>query len=145
MQKLFHFDSPPEPYRADACVVCCFDARFELVLRKFLKRRGIFTADQIRVAGGAKCLASPREEAERAYALEQIRLSLRLHEAARVLLMMHSDCGAYQGLAAFGGDAAREAEHHFQELETAAGLLKQEIPGVPVECMFVDFSGVWQA
>ena len=43
MKKVFHFDSQTDAYRADACVVSCFDARFELVTRKFLKKRGIET------------------------------------------------------------------------------------------------------
>jgi hypothetical protein len=41
MRKLFHFDSPPGEYTSEACVVSCFDARFDLAIRKFLKRRGI--------------------------------------------------------------------------------------------------------
>jgi len=40
MEKVFHFDSPREVYRADACVITCFDARFDLAVRKFLKLRG---------------------------------------------------------------------------------------------------------
>ena len=30
MDKLFHFDSPQEVYTADACVISCFDARFDV-------------------------------------------------------------------------------------------------------------------
>ncbi len=36
MQKLFHFDCPQEVYRADACVISCFDFRFDAQLRRFL-------------------------------------------------------------------------------------------------------------
>lgn len=38
-----------------------------------------FIADPVRIAGGAKCLASPDNEAERAFVLEQIHKSIRLH------------------------------------------------------------------
>ncbi len=145
MQKLFHFDSPAEPYRAGACVVSCFDARIDLALRKFLRRRGVERADHVKVAGGAKALASPAEEAERAFVLGQIRLSAKLHGTGRVLLVNHSDCGAYQGIAAFGGDAEREAAHHQAEMRKAAEYLRVNAPELAVECFFVDFSGVWQA
>ena len=64
MKKVFHFDSQTDPYRADACVVSCFDARFELVTRKFLKKRGIWWADPLKIAGGAKAFASPAEESK---------------------------------------------------------------------------------
>jgi len=59
VKKVFHFDSQTDAYRADACVVSCFDARFELVTRKFLKKRGIWWADPLKIAGGAKAFASP--------------------------------------------------------------------------------------
>lgn len=144
MQKLFHFDSPPERYRCDAAVVWCFDNRFELVLRKLLKRLDVGFFDPIRIAGGAKFLASPDRESDREFVLEQIRLSMRLHQTRSVILMLHSDCGAYGGLAAFGGDAQKEALHHSLELQNAASYLLSQIPELTVRPFFVDFEGVWE-
>ena len=144
MQKTFHFDSPRERYRCDAAIVWCFDNRFELVLRRLVKRLGLAYYDPIRIAGGTKYLASSDDEAGRRFVLEQIRISMRLHQTETVILMLHSDCGAYGGLAAFDGDAAREAEHHRQELERAAQLVKSEIPELTVKTYFVDFEGVWE-
>jgi hypothetical protein len=97
MRKVFHFDAPREKYLCDAAVIWCFDNRFELGFRKFLKRRGISNTDPIKIAGGAKCLASPELETEREFVLEQIRKSIRLHGTRRVILMLHSDCSAYGG------------------------------------------------
>ena len=48
MQKVFHFDAPREPYRCDAAIVWCFDNRFELGFRKFLKRIGVICSDPIK-------------------------------------------------------------------------------------------------
>jgi len=59
--------------------------------------------------------------------------------------MVHSDCGAYGGLEAFGGDAQAEARHHADELRRAAACLRQALPGVSVVCYYVDFEGVWTA
>src|SRR5205085_9727642 len=95
MQKVFHFDSPRERYHCDAAIVWCFDNRFELGFRKFLKRVGVANSDPIKIAGGAKSLASPEHESDREFVLEQIRKSIRLHGTRRVILMLHSDCGAY--------------------------------------------------
>ena len=53
MKKIYHFDSPPEAYTADAAVLCCFDQRIRLAVNKFLQRRGILRPDMIVVAGGA--------------------------------------------------------------------------------------------
>jgi carbonic anhydrase len=98
VKKVFHFDSQTDHYRADACVVSCFDARFELVTRKFLKRRAIWWTDPLKIAGGAKIFASPADESERSFALSQVQTSMRLHRTTRIVLMVHSDCGAYGGL-----------------------------------------------
>ena len=143
MRKVFHFDTPREPYVADAAVVMCFDLRFNLGVHKFLKRIGAANYDLIKVAGGAKCLASPDNEAERAFVLGQIRKSIQLHSTPRVVLTVHADCGAYGGAKAFHNNDAEEASHHEAELEAAARLLSHEIPGITVEGYFVNFEGIW--
>lgn len=146
MKKVFHFDAPREKYHCDAAILWCFDNRFELGFRKFLKRIGVVNSDPIKIAGGAKCLASPEHESDREFVLDQIRKSMRLHGTRRVILMLHSDCGAYGGLAdAFGGDAAAEAEHHKRELLHAADNLRAAIPAIEVQGFFVDFDGIWDA
>lgn len=143
MKKVFHFDAPREKYQCDAAVVGCFDNRFDLGFRKFLKRMGIVNIDPIKVAGGAKSLASPEHESDREFILEQVRKSVRLHRPAKAILMLHSDCGAYGGLGRFGHDRAAESEHHTAELNRAAQVLQAAIPGLEVETYFVDFEGVW--
>jgi hypothetical protein len=142
MTKRFHFDSPTETYRADAAVVWCFDDRITLAVHKFLKWSGITRADSIRVAGGPKSLASGGEP-EKNFVLEQLRLSRKLHSTERVILFAHSDCLACGGLARFKGDAGAEREYHKAELPRAAGVVRAAIPEVVVECLFVDFEGVW--
>jgi carbonic anhydrase len=79
------------------------------------------------------------------FVLDQIRTSIRLHRTKRVILMVHSDCGAYGGLGAFKNDASAEAEHLRLELHRAAGNLRAAIPGIAVEGYFVNFEGVWKA
>jgi carbonic anhydrase-like protein len=143
MQKVFHFDAPREKYHCDAAIVWCFDNRFELGFRKFLKRVGVLFSDPIKIAGGAKCLASPEHDGDREFVLDQIRNSMRLHGTRRVILMLHSDCGAYGGLAAFGDDPQAEARHHGEELHRAAVVVSKAIPEIQVDGYFVDFEGVW--
>lgn len=145
MRKVFHFDSPSaEPYVADAAVLCCFDHRISMAVRKFLKKQGIERADMIIVAGGGKTLASPRNDFEQDFILEQVSMSIRLHQAARVLVMSHSDCATYGGLAHFNEDRQAEAEHHRSELLRAGELLTANFPGISIEPYFVTFDGVWE-
>jgi len=143
MRKIFHFDSSPDPYIADAAVLCCFDERIRQTVQKFLKKQGILRPDMIIVAGGAKTLASPRNDFERDFILEQVRMSILLHKSPRVYLMSHSDCATYGGLAAFGGDRERESAHHKAELKRASELIKENFPDAGVDCFFVNFEGVY--
>jgi hypothetical protein len=144
MQKVFHFDSQGGLYQADAAVVYCFDSRFTMAVNKFLKRRELIQIDIIRIAGGPKALASPRAESDRAFALDQLRLSRKLHATGRVILISHSDCAACGGLALFNGDREAEAEYHRAELDRAAACVRSNIPELAIECFFLDFTGVWQ-
>jgi carbonic anhydrase len=144
MKKIFHFDSPADPYQADAAVLCCFDYRISTVVRKFLKKQGIERFDMIIVAGGAKTLASPRTDFEQAFILDEVRTSIKLHQTKRVLVMSHSDCATYGGLAHFNGDRAAEAAHHREELLRAGALVAATFPDISVEPYFVKFDGVWE-
>ena len=135
MRKLFHFDCQQEVYQADACVISCFDARFDLPLRKFLKRRGIAVYDHVQIPGSAKPLAAPDRDSDRDFVLAMVRTSLRLHRSRRILLFAHSDCGAYPGVppAAIAADAA-----------TAAASLRTAEPAIPIETFFCDFDGIYE-
>lgn len=144
MKKIFHFDSEAAPYVADAAVLTCFDYRVNRVVRKFLKKQGIEKMDMIVVAGGAKTLASPRNDFEQDFILEQVRMSIRLHQTKRVLLTCHSDCATYGGLAFYNGDRSAEAKHHAEELRRAAELVLANFPEVQVERYLLDFEGVWE-
>lgn len=144
IRKLFHLDLPRARYKCDAAIVWCFDNRFELALNKLIKRLGLEHCDRIRVAGGAKSLAGQDREADRLFVLEQIRKSIRLHETETVILMLHSDCGAYGGLAHFNNDATQESEELCRDLQRGKEFLEKSIPGIKVRPCFVDFEGVWE-
>ncbi|SPF32423.1 conserved hypothetical protein [Candidatus Sulfopaludibacter sp. SbA4] len=134
MDKLFHFDSPQEVYTADACVISCFDARFDVAVRKFLKRRGIVIFDHVKIPGSAKSLAAPECEGDRDFVLRMVRTSMRLHHPARVVILAHNDCGAYPGIPVDVVSA---------DLVRAAQVLLAAEPSLSVECYFADFDGVY--
>jgi hypothetical protein len=144
MKKIYHFDSVRAPYIADAGVLTCFDHRIHNVVRKFLRRRGIEQPDMVVVAGGAKTLASPRNDFEQDFILEQLRMSICLHHTSRFLLTCHSDCATYGGLAFYDGDCEAEALHHAEELRRAARRVRATFPKLDVECYLFDFEGVWE-
>lgn len=144
MRRIFYFASARQHYVSDAVVLWCYDFRFESAFRKLLKRIGVVYSDSIRLAGGAKCLVSPAHEGDRLFVLDQIHKSIHLHGTRTAILMVHSDCGAYGGLAAFDGNPEKEAQHHRDDLKKAAAFLKEKIPELKVQGYFVDFEGVWE-
>ena len=135
MEKLFHFDTLAETYKADACVVSCYDARFDLVLKKFLKRRGLNLIDHVKVAGSVKGMVSPGNAADREFLLRMIAISRRLHHSSLVVMTGHEDCGAYGGA---GADVITA------DLAKAREVLLAAEPSLTVECYFAAFDGVYR-
>jgi carbonic anhydrase len=140
VRKLLHFDTYGEAYRADAAVIGCFDCRFDAVTRKLLKRLGIGAYDWVRAGGSTRNLLAADDT--RKFLLDQLRASIRLHQTARLLLLNHSDCGAYGGRAAFR-DAQEEAQRHWNDLQSAAAVVNEQIPGLTIECYYLGADGVW--
>jgi len=134
MQKLFHLDCPREAYQADACVISCFDFRFDLAVRKFLKRRGIAIYDHVKIPGSVKAVVAPDRDSDRDLVLSMVRTSLRLHRPGRLLLFGHNECGAYPGapVEAIAADVAK-----------AAAYFTNAEPMLTVESFFCDFDGVY--
>ncbi len=143
MQRIFSFTSSAEHYTAEACVVWCFDERFRKLLDAFIEHRAFAHPDRIIIAGGAKSLSSPEVESARDFTLGQIQKSLKLHHPKRIILMTHSDCGAYGGLQAFGSKEA-ELEKHRIELIAARDALASaiDLTGIEIEMVFADFEGL---
>lgn len=130
-------------YKADACMVWCFDDRFSDLLQKFIAARAFKHVDLIKVAGGAKGLANPPGDKEREYLLDQISKSVKLHQPPIIALMVHADCGACGSRFESG-----EAEQVFYagELEKAETAVRPKISTeVKVEKYFANFSGLVKA
>jgi len=134
MQKLFHFDCPREHYQADACVISCYDFRFEAQLRKFLRRNGVAAYDQVKIPGSVKVIAQPDWDSDRDFVVNMVRISMRLHGARRLMLFGHQECGAYGGAA---------ADVILADVAKAAGYFTDIEPTLTVVPYFCDFDGVY--
>ena len=146
-KKIIAVKSSKEHYAAKACIVWCFDNRFRNALFEFAKSQNLEPYDLIMIAGGAKSLASPTNESDHDYLLDQIRTSLQLHHTEKIVLMTHSDCGAYGGLKSFDNSPKTEFEKHGAELSAAQNIVQKflvtnDLPRVPVEIAFVDFEEI---
>jgi hypothetical protein len=146
-KRFIKVESSREHYKAEACIVWCFDARFGPDYDVFLADRGITKesgkkVDLVSRAGGAKALAMEGSP-EQADVMKQIRGSIDLHHADRVVLMVHIDCGGYGGSKAFDNDHQKEWDHHIAELEKAAAVVQGEFPEIKyIETWIVDMDGL---
>lgn len=112
-------------------VIFCIDYRFWPQALPLLKERyGDF--DLIEIAGSSKNLTSPLEEEDRITLLENIGISISLHNPEKLILTNHVDCGAYGGSKNF---KSRDEEILFMktELLKAKGLVEKRFPHLPVE------------
>lgn len=90
-------------------------------------------------------LATQQVEPEEQYILGQIEKSIRLHHTKHIVLMVHSECGAYGKK--FSG-VRLERKFYLNELRkakrTVQKFLKQIQQEKPVDTYYADFSALWR-
>ena len=131
------------PHQIDATIVWCFDPRMTEPLLYFVKVMKLRYYDLISLAGGANDLALPVMSSNRDALVDQVRKSVNLHGTKRIVLMMHSDCGALGGLASYGNDLEKEREDIVRRLYTTATNLEKELldKTIAITPVFVDIDG----
>lgn len=97
-----------------AIIIHCIDFRLGKEVKKYLESRDLLgDVDIVSIAGAVKDLD---------YAMKQIEISHRLHDIQEVILMNHTDCGAY------GGDDS----HHAGDLRKAKTAVSEKFPNLAV-------------
>ena len=113
-----------------ALVITCSDFRFKSVERSFLEAAGLVDDyDLIARPGAARSLVAPSNAASRDTMLDEIRMLWQVHRFARVLLLNHMSCRAYDDVAT--GDAQRAV--HESHLRAAAAELQRQYDGLSAE------------
>ncbi|MFL0774171.1 MAG: carbonic anhydrase [Prochlorococcus sp.] len=119
-------------------VLHCMDFRLGSAIRDEMERRGwLDDADIVAIAGAGKTIVSAEPASWHEAAMTHIALSKKLHETKRLVIMNHTDCGAYGGRAAFDGDADIEAVKHRADLKAAAGVVAKEHPDLGIFLVLV--------
>ena len=114
----------------------CIDYRFwPDTLPKLKKRYGAF--DLIEIAGASKNLISPQEKEDKEALLDNIEISIRLHNPERIILTNHTDCGAYGGSNKFASHR-QEIAFHRKELQKAKQVIKNKFKKLKVDTIIID-------
>lgn len=143
MNRIIFHKTSRQHYKADAVIVWCFDDRFSELTNKLTKENGWRQIDLIKIAGGAKELATDGETAEKRFLADQIAKSIALHHPAVIALMVHADCGAY---GKSFDDSKSEADFYAAELVKAEVNLKTFLGefdiSLPIKKYLADFEGI---
>jgi len=120
-------------------VLLCIDYRFWPQALPILKEKyGDF--DLIEIAGSSKNLTSPLEEEDKITLIENIGLSIKLHHPNKLILINHTDCGAYGGSKKFKSHN-EEIEFHKKELINAKFIISKKFPGLSIETELFTLNG----
>lgn len=104
--------------------VHCIDFRLQKTIKDYLDNQLLLgDCDILSVAGGVKDMN---------FVLSQVKLSKSLHSIKKVVLVNHTDCGAYGGSSAFA-NAEAEKMHHASELLKAKHEISRLFPDLTVE------------
>jgi carbonic anhydrase len=99
---------------------------------KFIDNKcGLGNCDIVSVAGSGKGIADD-DEIFRAYLLRQIKISHDLHGVKNVILIHHSDCGAYNNCYQFNS-VDEEKEKQVADMEKAEKVIKENFPDMNVD------------
>lgn len=131
------------PHHCKALVFHCIDFRFGKAIEKYLEEKNLLgDCDIVAAAGAVKNLVSPKEKSDAEFVLRQIGISKKLHEIQEVMLINHTDCGAYGGASAFTDDSEEFAKHS-EDLKKAKEMIREEFPdlGIRMTVARIDASG----
>lgn len=115
-----------------ALILKCMDPRLAKAVNGYLEEQGLLgDCDIVSVAGAVKGLISPQYPSDKDYLLRQIGFGVTLHSIEEVVLLNHTDCGAYGGSGKFNC-LEDEFDFHKKELETAREEVLKKYPHLKV-------------
>lgn len=115
-------------HTCDALVVSCIDFRFQKYIRNWTDTNLVNkTFDYVGFAGGVKNLET---------ILEQLAISVRLHDIKQVVLMNHEECGAY--------GAESTPERHATDLKKAKETILAKYPNLNVNTYYLHLDGTFE-
>lgn len=116
-----------EEHHCQAAVVTCIDFRFQKYIDGWIRENlGEGNHDRIALAGGVKDLET---------IVGQLKISHRLHDIKKIILMNHEDCGAY------GADGT--AKRHAGNLAEAKSEAQKISPDLEVNTYYLLLDGTF--
>ncbi len=126
--------------RAKYCVLTCIDYRFqEKVFNWLHKKHMLGESDLIMVAGCSKDLVKPHNSESFESLLNQLSISVKLHNPENIILIDHQDCGGYaaDGTIASGLPINEDRMLHEKYSKEAKDIITKYFPARKISCYYV--------
>ncbi|MEK7508716.1 MAG: carbonic anhydrase [Patescibacteria group bacterium] len=125
-------------------ILHCIDFRFGEAIKKYLEdNRLMNNCDIVSLAGAVKNLVSPINPSYVEMVLRQIEISQKLHHITQVILMNHTDCGAYGGHNAFESTGA-EYTQHVEDMKKAKKIIADKFSGLEIKMVLAKITPLGQ-
>ncbi len=122
-------------HHCPAAVLSCIDFRFWQTIVEYVHNElGIADFDFPSVPGSAKAINDGEPDG---LAMSCVTIPLQLHEAKKIIIVNHADCGAYGGADKHESLDA-EVEFHKQELLKAKAKILAKHPDAEVILLFAE-------
>ncbi|MFA5076400.1 MAG: carbonic anhydrase [Patescibacteria group bacterium] len=115
-------------HNCSSLVLHCMDFRLQPAIRRWLEQQNLLgDCDVVSVAGACKDL----DEGVGDFIWKQIDISYRLHNMRQIILMNHTDCGAY------GGRMPDDENKHQEIMARTEKLIASKYPDIKVKKVLV--------
>ncbi len=145
LETVLSLESSEDKYTAWACIFCCFEDRIWKLRNEFFRWLGHHLGaehfDPITIAGGPMAFAED-DPMRKEFALNEIYISRKKHHTSRVILVFHTNCGAYEEMGRTFASCEEEYLHHEDASVRAEATIKERFPEMEVERYIADFHGI---
>lgn len=119
-------------HKCKSIVFKCMDFRLTKETIRFLEENQLLgNCDIVSLAGSSKSLADGKDEIKNIL-LKQIKISKDLHCSTEVVLIHHSDCGAYKASYCFTSPN-EEKNMQIEDMNKVKSLIKENFPEMEVK------------
>jgi len=131
-------------HKIKACVITCIDFRFQQNIKDYLVKNDFLgETDIISVAGASHDIATPQTPASQEYLLNQIAISVSLHNPDKIIIVDHQDCGMFAatGKIEKGLELSEDLEKHYDYLLKAKSIIQEKYTGLEVVLLMAGLDG----
>jgi len=118
-------------------IIHCMDFRLINKTKEWMNKNDLIgDCDVVSIAGSSKDLVDGSKEVQD-FILKQINISYNLHNARKVVLIHHSDCGAYKATYSFP-DAEAEFAQQLEDMNAAEEIIKNCFENIEVKKIWAE-------